>query len=594
MPGPRSGRVAALLASAVALTLPGCGLPGSSDVIVRGEVQRSAPVSDDAGTWEPPGRDATTVPQDFVKNFLAAPAGEPSRAQARVRRFLAPEADEAWRPADTVHVARLVGEPIINRRPSGYDVQLQVEHLGELADNGAVVPRPRAAARYRFSFAEGERGDNSLYVTAALPLILLQDAVLRQYYESRPVYFWSADETTLVPDMRYLPRRDVTAAQIPTQILDWMLGGPVPWLRPAVRALPPGAARRGNVPAPTRDRIEVTLSKAVDTDRREQVDKLATQLRWSLGDSEQTLRLRVDEFQADYGGADYQRANAAYRGSRPVTAMAVLGGRPRPIGASTPGLVVPPELPSGYRLARRAAYTMVGVVWSAAIVRPAGGKDLGLDLAFGSEAGLEPPRPTSLRARSVGRPVWIRGGRSGLVAADGRLYSFRAGKQPRATPVAGAPVGRVGAVAVAPDGQRVALLVGGVLYVAALGADDAPVGIGPAQRVPVALGGLTAVDFSEEGRLVVAGRLPDGRAQLVDVTLDGALQTPRAGQFGAAAITQLVALPSDPTSRSGPGPVLYEANGLAYELYSVERRLTAEDVGVPGSTAYPSAPFFVT
>jgi hypothetical protein len=154
------------------------------------------------------------------------------------------------------------------------------------------------------------------------------------------------------------------------------------------------------------------------------------------------------------------------------------------------------------------------------------------------------------------------------------------------------------AIAVPPDGRRLAYVNDGRLYVAPLLRNGAAVTVGTPRRLPTRLVELTGVAWSSQERLVVAGSA-DGRVQLHELTVDGAVQKPRTGPLGTTPVTHLVAAPDDPSDGSGEGEVLYEAGGLTYELYAQQRRLGAVDVAGaqadqnPQPGANPTSPFFL-
>ena len=112
----------------------------------------------------------------------------------------------------------------------------------------------------------------------------------------------------------------------------------------------------------------------------------------------------------------------------------------------------------------------------------AGGKNR-YRLAAGT--GADPVSVVSRSATeysSIGRPVWLRTVDNrpsrGLVVADGQLYRFDEAARMYPVPL-NLPSAAVTAVAAALDGQRVALIAGGRLYVAAVNLDGGGASIGP-------------------------------------------------------------------------------------------------------------------
>ena len=187
----------------------------------------------------------------------------------------------------------------------------------------------------------------------------------------------------------------------------------------------------------------------------------------------------------------------------------------------------------------------------------------------------------------------------GLVVADGVLTKFAANTS-RVEPVTDAPRG-IDAMAIPPDGRRLAFIIREKLYVAPLVRDSAGVTVGPAQEVPTALVDLDGVAWSQQSRLMVAGRLKGGRTAFFEVTVDGAMQVNKEVEgLGGAEVTHLVAFADDP--RDGPfaGQVMYVvADSQAYDLFSKPRQLTASNLAATSTTpptardSRIAAPFFV-
>ena len=117
------------------------------------------------------------------------------------------------------------------------------------------------------------------------------------------------------------------------------------------------------------------------------------------------------------------------------------------------------------------------------------------------------------------------------------------------------------AVAAALDGQRVALIAGGRLYVAAVNLDGGGVSIGPPRALVTSLTGLTRVDWSREDRLVVAGSA--GQPAIYEISVDGALETPLRTDVGAK-VTHLAAYPTNRGVRAAQRGVHVRGERVAY------------------------------
>jgi hypothetical protein len=582
--------LAALLVLLV--TAGGCGVPSSSGVVVKGRGLEQAPAFSDDGTNEPPSRSDTTSPEAFVTNFLAAAAGDPKKAVGRAREFFAPQMRGQWTPepqVQVIHVEEVREEGPADNDEAGLEVTVSATVLGELGDNGTFAPQRAKAVQYQFKLVNGADRQAGLFVREAPEVVLLSDEALQRYFERRTIYFWSIDRQVLVPDLRYLPRRDVPAAQWPTLIIDWLLrAGPSEWLRPAVEPLPAEARQVGKVPAPADGVLRVELSKAANIADAAQVDRLATQLRWSLrtGSADPRLELGIDQFQQSFTGTDYRAANRAYRSGAPRPRFCLVQGRVRQLGATEDPAWASAVPDDRNDHVVRAALAVSGDRTLVALLRE-NGRQVVLDVG-GGEGEVKALERTELRAASVSQPVWLPGSPdTGIVVADGKLRTFRSSGGPLGD-VQNAPE-KVSYAAVPPDGRRLAYVAGGRLFVAPLVRVDGGVAMDEPVEVPTTLTALTAVGWSQQDWLVVAGRRGREPVVLQDITVDGAVQgEPRGGQLGGDPVNHLVASTDDVTDEPGAGQVMYMSSNLAYELFT--RPTLIEPTDVAGANASPASP----
>jgi len=304
-------RVAAVAASVLTLLAGGCGIPDNTDVRPLRPGPSAGATSGVEQPTLPNKREDTTDPAQFVKNYLAAAAGDFDTAAQRVKDFLSPAAK--FKPqADVIRVIRLVEEPLVN--PGSPKVTLKAREVGALGQRGIL--EPSSDSRVLQYQVEIDRANDGLFVTKAPQFLLLADTALEQFYTPRTIYFWNQDHTGLIPDGRYL-ENSVPAEQIPTKILDWLITGPAPWLTSVAEALPEGTKPNGNVPAITDETLQINLSgQAVPPDAPViGLDRLQKQLRWSLRPYlPATLELTIEHSAKEkYTGTDYYAANAAYR-----------------------------------------------------------------------------------------------------------------------------------------------------------------------------------------------------------------------------------------------------------------------------------------
>ncbi|MEU8614763.1 LpqB family beta-propeller domain-containing protein [Actinoplanes sp. NPDC048791] len=596
-----------LAAPLVAVLLAGgCGIPDST------EVQRVGP---GPSTGVSTGEDVTPTRHDrlassdrdtFVRNYLEAAAGDPNTAMERVKQFLSPTAASSFDPAAEVRVVHLVDTPLVN--PGSVDVLLRAQTVGVLNHNGILDPSADDSPQEYTLTVSSSPGQTGLFVTKAPPVLLISDDALDRFYERRKLYFWNHEYTGLVPDERYLPR-DLPSEQQPNEIIKWLMAGPSPWLGNAVETLPEGTALDGNVPAPSGEKLQINLSgQAVrPPDDQTKLDRLRRQLMWSLRSGQwNTLELKVgNQNSIEYTGTDYYTSNPAYALETTPERFLVYNGQVRrmsgPPYASDP---VPLLRPEDNRFVRAAALAGSGSRRFAALVVTSGGRE---ELRVGAGAAGERVAlaKISLPKGATGQPVWAITSAEpgapaiGLVTVGGRLYSFTTTEGSSLTKVDGAGDG-ITAVAVAPDGRRVALVSRGRLSVAALSTSGASVRMLPAEQILTApLKQVSAVDWSSETWLTVAGARADkSRVAIFEMTIDGSFVSERLADIGTETVSYLTAYPVSPISGTeSSDTIAYVANGDAFDVLSDPVRITVADLAVavpnPPSGVKPTSPSFL-
>nr|BFE76386.1 hypothetical protein GCM10020092_096870 [Actinoplanes digitatis] len=422
------------------------------------------------------GRESTLEPKTFVQYYLEAAAGDPSGAMERVKDFLSPSAAAKLRaPLPDIRVVHLVEDPLVN--PGSDAVTLRAQTIGSLGHNGTLDPvSDGRTIEYKLTVGYIS-GKNGLFVTNAPSVLLISDSALNAFYERRNLYFWNLEQTGLVPDLRYLSK-DLPSEQAPNEILKWLIEGPSQLLEGTVVELPEGTALDGNVPAVSDDTLQINLSgqSVQPADDPDALDRLRRQLMWSLRPNlPRTLKLRVgSQDQHSYEGNEYLTSNLAYSlASRPERFLIYNGQVRRMSRFANPTEPVPVLRPEANRNIRAAALAAAGDRRFAALVVDAGARqELRVAAApYGEQAELA---RVSLPGGSTGQPVWAITSEDphipavGLITVGGRLYSFASDGSPvAAVAVPGASSG-ITAVAVAPDGRRIALAAGGRVFIASL------------------------------------------------------------------------------------------------------------------------------
>ncbi|MEV0457130.1 LpqB family beta-propeller domain-containing protein [Catellatospora methionotrophica] len=570
----------ALLAGAAALALAGCGIGVRDDVVRDGPGPSAGPgLTSSSSVKPPPWRKDETDPAEVVKDFLQAAAGDHGTAHesimAAAGQYIAADQQAEWNPGANVVLVD-VGQMTV----SGDTVEVDMRRLGVLTPDGQVLPyegKEREPKPDEFRFAQLPGG--GLVLTNPRQELLLNVDKLETYYQRLPIYFWNTDNTSLVPDLRYLPKA-VPDEQVDNRLFDWLLKGPSAWLSGAVLGLPDGTRRLGSI---VKDASQVTVNLGAIADAAVR-DRLAAQLHWTLwpgDDRKLQLQLEGRDVATDYRFPDKNLAASLTSGRDPNRYAVVNGVLTR---LARQGETHPP-------LQDALSSTINNDVVSAAVakdetafalVRATGNGKQQLyigprsDLRDKSTANDTVAKPTihstGLIATSISRPIWLdRAGTAALVLADRQLW---------AVPVHGTaaiPVddslatahGKITGVSVAPDGRRMALVINGQLYVAPLLRASAKLNafkVGKPRKVPSSLAGrLREVAFLREDMVVVS--TVGDVAELAHVTIDGAIE--RTFPTGRkAVIKNLTAYVGNAGRTETSGDVLLDVDGRANEVFN--------------------------
>ncbi|RZU73441.1 sporulation and spore germination protein [Micromonospora kangleipakensis] len=598
-------RLLAVLLGGVLLPagLAGCGIPANGDIQVDGPGPSAEAGFINGGGAQPPTQTASDDPKEFVRNYLAAAAGERDQAYSRVKQFIAQEAKPLLPTKQSSEIAltvvRLRENPEARSNSDGtYDVTVRVQQLGVLRADGTLRPPVASDPEYRFKLRPADTGQPGLVLTELPNVLLLSDDALRSYYRERTIYFWNSDRSRLVPDQRYLPSA-VPAERRVTEVVKWLTVGPSDWLAPGVTLLPDGTSPINNATG-SDGRWEVNLKMPGANDDR--LARFATQLAWSLPELTGRLDLKIQNQNRLTVDLKQERLDIpVYPTSGSPERYCVYDGAIHPLSfVGEPSGTVPVAAAANKGVVSAALSRSGDDILAALVVTRADRKQR---LMVGS--GPDPVTPSNGTGwyASVGRPTWLRSldpqHQYGLVVADNRLYRFDdlAGLKQILLPVQGP----VSAVAASLDGHRIALIVDGALYVAAVSLDGGVVSVGQPRRLVTRLTGVTAVDWYAENQLVFAGSelRSEGRPErsIYQTTVDGALDTALKLDVGAP-VTHLAAYPGGPVGGLPTGSYMYEANRVAYRnnpFDTIKRdrvlNVTPPAAGVKASN--PTVPFFL-
>lgn len=229
-PMTRRRALAALGWSAAVGALAGCAsLPRSGDV-----TRSDAVTKDDSGLVQTAAgpADGATVEQ-IVSGFLRACEAGFSDEFATARSFLLGPVRTSWEPLGVVRVYQGSKARVLEVAEDGA-VRVSAEQTASLDSTGVLTQVDGSTLDASYSLATNAAGQ---WRIVDLPGgILLPSSALTDNFIARPVYFLTRDRERLVPDLRFLPRRDGEKA-----LAQALLGGPAAWLAPAVTtAVPKG------------------------------------------------------------------------------------------------------------------------------------------------------------------------------------------------------------------------------------------------------------------------------------------------------------------------------------------------------------------
>ena len=220
---------------AIALTavaFAGCAqLPRSSEVKAGPEIQGD--IANDYLYYSPSGPVQGETQQEILSGFLNAGTG-PQNDYEAARLYLTQDFKTKWNPNAEVLIQQ--GSPTISfnaNQQAAVTVQVQATVDG---DGHYVLEEAGATRLLEFEMVR-EAGE--WRISRAPNLTLLIRPVFDVIFRSYSIYFFDAERSHLVPDLRWFPSRASTA----TRMMNAMLKGPSDWLEPAVNsAIPAGTA----------------------------------------------------------------------------------------------------------------------------------------------------------------------------------------------------------------------------------------------------------------------------------------------------------------------------------------------------------------
>lgn len=501
----------------------------------------------------------------MVSNFLLASASF-AHGHAIAREYLTPAASRLWRPRPPVTI--LAQTPQVypqSGRLSGPDNRTSVvvrgQELATLDSSGQYLPASSGGAAgqqvFTLESVKGQWRIDGLPSTGSGQVsheLLLPSELFRLVYTPRNLYFYAQPDQLLVPDPVFVP---VQSNDLVSTLVTDLFQNPNGWLQnAAVTAFPPGARLTSVqvLPAPPGGKTAIVNIGLPAGTPRSTVQAMAAQLVWTLTSPTyspaliQAVKLEINGHLMPgpagviQGLTDYWRYVSHGRRDEDLYYLSA-DGSVRMFGRLAHSVPVPGEAGTGRLPLNEVAISPDGQ-YLAGIAGPSNTVYTS-DLAAAAKEHAAPSAGnlhSKLTGAGFAAPSWDSGDDLWVAGqvhrSEGVWVIPPTGSAVRVSLPAG--MGAVTGLKVAPDGVRVALIVGqGAAAHLLLGAIvRSGKGISIAHTVPLApgLSGLSALTWYDEDHLLAITQSSSG-ARLWQVPVNGDVPTLMSGQPGMVSIT---------------------------------------------------------
>ena len=546
------------------------------------------------------------TPEQVVSGFLLASASF-AHDHGTAREYLTPGASRLWRPGAQVTI--LASTPIVyptTGRFSGQGNQASVEvswqELATLDTSGQYTARGGAPSQQSFALEKvnGQWRIDDVPSTGGSKVsneLLLPAALFRLDYAPRNLYFYGQPGgQLLVPAPVFVP---VQSSDLVTTLVNDLRHDPSGWLENgAVTAFPPGSRLRKIqvLPGPPGDKtaiVDIGLPRGTP---QSTVQAMAAQLVWTLTSPAyspaliQAVKLKINgRLWAPHAGdtvqslAEYGRYIPRVSRSQNLYYVSTTGAV-RMFGQQAHSVAVPGQAGTG-----EVQLSKIAVSANGHYLAGIGGPTTTVyteDLAAAAKAHA-PARVGGLHSRLTGTrfsaPSWDSAGdlwAAGRVQGQPGVWVIPAASGGKPVPVS-LPVGMgpVTGLRVAPDGVRIALIVGrgasAHMMIGAITRSGGAVFITQAAPLAPGLSGPIALTWYDEDHLLAITKSANG-TRLWEVPVNGDLPIPKSPQPGMVSITA-----------AGPQNALYvEVSGGRLES-SVGFSDPWRDITAGSAAAYP-------
>lgn len=538
------GRSLAAMLCGVLLLAAGCsGVPGSSAAVdVTQIAEQIAPLAPAAPT---PGQQ----PDQIVRGFIAASARPDldtasGSSFAAARQYLAPGVKASWQPTELPVVILRDGYRTDVTRADPGVVTLSGVRSGHLDTDRAY--QPAADDPYTRALTVVQV-DGQWRISDPPPELLVTRSEFGTAFRQRVLYFLDRSGTVVVPDVRHVVIGQ-TPANRANRLITMLFRGPNSRLTDAVSSsFTARSALRSNPSTDSEGVLQVDLT-GVDVSTPQARRALAAQLVWTLSPTSPRIAITLDGEPLDPAQPVYTiNTVTAFDPDRLAGTGQVASD---PFYVRTDGAViglldgtpVPGPLGAGSVQVRSAAQSSATGAIAAVAADPGGGQDLLMTLPPASNRA-----DPVLKADTLTAPSFTRAGDEAWVVQNGatkpEVYRVSSSANPSRQRVGSAQLagkGPVTALALSPDGVRVAIVAGQRLYLGVLTAtpagNDAPATNDPAAQAaaqtPLQISQLAVVrpdllqvgpvSFSNSRELLVAASTSlNTYRSLWDVSIDG-------------------------------------------------------------------------
>lgn len=458
----RSSKLVTVLAAGAALVFAGCaGIPTSGQVIPHDEIDSAGRVAPFVG-GEVQGPEPGQTPEEIVDGFLEA-MNFYEASYATAREYLTAEASREWNPDVMTTIYRV--EPTTTvRTTASNQVGLRVHVWATVKAQREFERAPaRTVEEYELRV---EHVDGEWRIANPPPGLIIRDADFREEFAAHDLFFYEPGFQALVPDTVYLPVRGPVATLLAQKLLD----GPSERLERAVdTAFPDQTQLAVDAVAVTAGEADVKLTETVLRASGTERDQMVLQLAWTLGQLPEVTRVKV------HGGQvvlDEEPART-FPDSDPVSTRALI------LYAVTDAGVV--QLDNNHVVTPVAGPLGEHPGVDEVAVNPQMNQAVVVDerrtTLKWSELLPEATVDIIAQGRALRSPSVDLTGLAWVIEGSdesSRLIVASPASEQAVVPIVGLEGSRLDAVAVAPDGARIAVVADGSVYTGVIVRDDYP------------------------------------------------------------------------------------------------------------------------